>query len=120
MLMPQPRAQSSESKSVRVGPLRGVPGTPAALLLTQPQPLPVATARNQGTSLPGTGTLGWGARGGAEIPRFSRGNSAVQMSLPVRSAFLTLLLVSPWFLLYVLSYRTLQLDFKRFSVMVVL
>lgn len=62
-------------------PLRGTPGTPAALCLTQPQSLLLFTNRNYRNFFPGTGTLGWGALCGAGTPCSSKGTSTAEVSL---------------------------------------
>ena len=69
----------SVMKSV-VGPLRGRPGIPEALHLTQPQSWVVFTVRSYGDSVPHTGTLGWAVQHGAGTPCSSGRASAAKIS----------------------------------------
>lgn len=60
--------------------LRGVPDTPAALVLTWMLSLLIFTARCW-TPLPSTGVWGWGARGGAGTPYLLIGSSTAWVFL---------------------------------------
>ena len=66
-----------------VSPLKGMPGIPEALCLSQTWSLLVFITRSYGTSLSDTGTLGWGAWCRAGPPRSSGENSAAEISLQI-------------------------------------
>lgn len=89
------------------GPLRGVPGTAAALFLLSHNPHRFSQPEVIRTSSPGSGTLGQEAWCGAGTPRSSGGTSTAEISLPIftrhtwvkdqpHSMSLSLLPVSMW------------------------
>lgn len=74
--------ENCEQVSSCAGPLREMPGTPAALHLRY-NPRCFSQADIMGTPLLGTGVPGWGAGCGAKTPHSSRGTFTAELSLVI-------------------------------------
>lgn len=104
------------------------PGTPA-LCLTEPQSPLFFTASSCGDFSTGTETLGWGTWDTARTRCSSEGTSVVEIALPIFNYYRgygdqSILLFYPSYQsqsgLVVRLLSSVQLDFRKFAVMVVL